>query len=188
MNPIDQPDIFETITLAGVTWSGTVTITGLAIEMAWDVQDAAGKNGATATRKGKKLATPVIRFDLVVDPGHAIDQFSEWYETWVPLLESCFAGDDAIGLTIEHPDFQALRCDSLLVKKIGQVERDPEDYGHGFADVAFTQYAPAKSASTKGASGSKGKDSDGGTGYDPNDPNDPINRRRIELENLVDQL
>lgn len=188
MNPVDHPEAFETVTIAGTTWPGTATITGLALEMGWDVQEASGSSGATATRTGKKLATPSIRFDIVRDLSKDIDQFSEWYDVWVPLLESCFVGDEAVGLTIEHPDCQALKVDSVLVSKIGQIERDPEDYGHGFADVSLIQYAPAKPAPTKGASKSKKKNPSGstGTGKDPYDPNDPINKRVDELNQLMD--
>jgi len=182
MNPVDFPDAFETVTIAGVTWSGTTEITGLAYEMGWDVQQADGKNGATVTRKGRVLATPSIRFDIVRDPVLGIDQFSEWYDTWVPLLKSCFVGEEPVGLTVEHPDAQALECDSVLVSKIGQIVRDAEDYGHGYADVSLIQFAPAKSVSTKGASGSKGTSGGGGGGPDPNDP---ITKRTNELNELL---
>lgn len=186
MNPVDHPEIFETITLAGVTWSGTATITGLTYEASWDVQEAKGTSGATATLTSPHvLAKPSVRFDIVCDPSLGIDQFTEWYETWVPLLKSCIAGATPVGLLISHPDAQALDVSSVLVSKIGQVDRDPDDYGHGTADVAFIQFAPAKKKATKSAGGSKGKTGNGdGTGGP--DPNDPITKRTNELNELLD--
>jgi len=187
MNPIDHPDLFETVTIAGVTWSGTVEVTGLDYAMGWDVQEADGSSGATCTRKGRVLAKPTIRFDIIYDPSKGIDQFAEWYDTWVPLLKSCFAGEEPVGLTIEYPDAQALEVSSFLVDKIGMVVRDPLDYGHASVDVSFIQFAPAKKVSTKSAGGSKGKNAGAGSGEsDGYDPNDPINKRVDELNELLD--
>jgi len=187
MNPVDHPEIFETVTIAGVTWSGIATIGGLAYEMGWDIKDADGENGASLSRKGRKLSTFTIRFDMIYDPIAELDQFEEWYNTWVPLLKSCFVGADPVGLVIQHPDAQALELDSVVVEKIGQVQRDPVDYGLGYVDVSLIQYAPAREVSTSGPAKSKGKSSGTGDGGDDGiDHDDPIQQRTDKLNELLD--
>ena len=189
MNPVDNPDLFETVTIAGVTWSGTAVIAGLHYEMGWTVQEADGENGATVTRKGRVLSKFTIRLDIVRDPSLGIDQFAEWYDVWVPLLKSCFVGETPVGLTIEYPDAQALSVDSILIQRIGQLQIDAADPGHAVVDIAAIQYAPAKKVSTKKASGSKSKGKGSGGNNDPGstyDPNDPINKRVDTLNKLLD--
>jgi hypothetical protein len=185
MNPVDHPEAYETITLAGVVSPGVCTIAGLNYEMGWDVQDADGENGASLARKGRKLSKFTVRFHLVRDLSEDIDQFAEWYEEFLPLLKSCFVGKEPVGLVITHPEAQALEVDSVVVERIGQIDRDPEDYGSGTVDVSLIQYAPAKKVSTKGPSNSK-NNGKGGAEAGGTDPNDPIQQRIDTLNELLE--
>jgi hypothetical protein len=189
MNRVDHPEAWD-VTIAGVTWSGAAEIAGLKYSMGWDIQEADGKNGASLARKGRKLSQFTIRFGMVVDPTQDIDQFTEWYETWLPLLKSCFVGTDPVGLVIENAEAQALEVDSIVVADIGQVQRVGEDDGEGFVDVSVIQYAPAKTVGTGGPSGSKGGGASGkgssGAGAGATDPNDPIQNRTDKLNELLE--
>lgn len=186
MNRVDQPEAWD-LTLAGITWSGTAEVAGLKYSMGWDIQDADGKNGASLARKGRKLSQFTIRFGMVVDPTQGIDQFSEWYETWLPLLKSCFVGTAPVGLTLEHAEAQALEVDSIVVADIGQVQRVGDDDGDGVVDVAVIQYAPAKTVGTGGPNGSKsGTGSKSGAGAGGDDPDDEIQKKLNALNALLD--
>ena len=171
MNPVQHPEAWD-VTLAGVTWSGSATVAGLKYAMAWDVKDAEGANGASLSRKGRKLSRFTIRFGMVYDPTQGIDQFAEWYSTWVPLLKSCCVGTEPVGLALEHADAQALDVASVVVEEIGQVQLG-EDLGGGYVDVALLQYAPAAAVSTSGPSRTK------------SDPNNPIQQRIDKLDTLL---
>lgn len=186
MNRVDHPEAWD-LTLAGVTWSGSAEIAGLKYSMGWDVQEADGKNGASLARKGRKLSQFTIRFGMVVDPGQGIDQFTEWYETWLPLLKSCFVGEEPVGLVLQHAEAQALEVDSVVVADISQVQRVGEDDGDGYADVSLIQYAPAKKVSTKGPGKSKGGTAGkSGAGAGGTDPNDAIEDRLDTLNDLLE--
>jgi len=182
MNPVDHAEVFETVTIGGVTWSGTCEIAGLAYEMGWDVQDAKGANGASLARVGRKLSKFTLRFNMVLDQQQGIDQFEEWYVSVLPVLKSSFAGKDPVGLLIEHPDCQALEVESVVVEKISAVAHDYA--GGGYADVSVIQFAPAKKVSTKGPGGSKGSNKGGG-GAGATDPNDPVQQRIDTLDELL---
>ena len=174
MNPVDHPAPFETVRIAGVVAPGTATISGLAYEFEWDVKNAAGSNGAGLSGKGRKLSDFSIKFSLIRDLSQDIDQFSQWYDDFLPLLKSCFVGKDYVGLTLEHPDAQALEVDAVVVKKIGNLVLDGE--GGATVDVSFIQWAPAKKASTSGPSRTRH-----GVGIDPDDP---IEQRRETIKEL----
>jgi hypothetical protein len=182
MNRVDQPEAWD-VTVAGETWSGAAEVAGLKYSMGWDIQDADGKNNASLARKGRKLSRFTIRFGMVVDPSQGIDQQSEWYDIWVPLLKSCFTGETPTGLSLENAEAQALEVDSFVVEDIGQVQRVGEDDGEGYADVACIQYAPAKTVSTKGPGGTK---TGGGGGYGAEEHGDPIQDRLNALNELLD--
>lgn len=186
MNRVDHPEAWD-VTVAGVTWGGASEISGLKRSMGWDIQDADGENGASLTRKGLKLSRFSIRFGMVVDPSQDIDQQTEWYDTWVPLLNSCFVAEEPIGLSLENAEAQALQVDSFVVEDIGQVYRNGEDDGDCYADVACVQYAPAKKVSTKGPSGSKGSSGGSTGGYGSEEHGDPIQDRLDALNALLDE-
>lgn len=182
MNPVLHPEAWD-VTIAGVTWSGEAKVAGLKLAVGWDIKEAEGQKGASLTRKTpRKLSQFSIRFGMVYDPTQDIDQFSEWYDTWLPLLKSCFVGAEPVALRLEHAEAQALEVDSIVVASISQVDGDIYA-GEGYADVELIQYAPAKSASTSGPNGSKG-----GTGASSGatDPNDPIQQRIDALDALLD--
>lgn len=186
MNPLTHPEAWD-FTLAGVTWPGTVAIGGLKYSMGWDIKDADGQSGASLSRKGRKLSRFTVRFGMIVDPTQGVDQFSDWYGTWLPLLMSCFVGTDPVGLRLEHAEAQALSVDSVVVEDISQVEHPGGDLSEGYADVAFVQYAPAKKVTTSGPSKSKsGGASKEGAGAGASDPNDPIQDRLDTLNELLE--
>ena len=156
MNPVDHPEAFDTVRIAGVPTPGVATISGLSLEMGWDVQDASGSSGASLARKGRKLSKFTIQLHLVRDVGAGIDQFAEWYDSFLPMLRSCFDGKQSVGLDCEHPDLQALDINSVVIEKIGQLQHDGT--GGATVDIACIQFAPPKKVSTAGPSKSKGSE------------------------------
>jgi hypothetical protein len=180
MNPVDYPDAFETVRVGGLVLPGVATISGLAREMGWDVQDAKGSTGASLSRSGGKLAKFSVNLDLIRDVSQDIDDFTQWYEHALPLLQRSIEGKEPRGLSIEHPDCQVLCVNAVVVEKIDQVVYDRNDSGRGTVGVSFIEYAPPKKVSTAGPKKTQdGEDAAGGGG------NPAIDSRRATLEQLV---
>lgn len=181
MNPFDNEELFDRITLAGVNSPGKATISGAKRSEKWDVKEGDGQDGASTTRKGKEPAKFSISFELYYDPTQGIDEFAEWTE-FLKVLRRPVAGKEAVALEIFHPDLAELDIKAVVVTSIGSKVHS----GKGSATVAveFLEYSPPKPKPAKGAKG--GKNSKGGktSGADAK-ASDPNAAAKEQLANLL---
>lgn len=77
-NPIDDEDLYNAITLAGVRSPGKVTLSGHDRKVGWDVHNAAGQSGSTITLKEIPAIEFTATFYLVQDIAQGIDDFAAW--------------------------------------------------------------------------------------------------------------
>ena len=56
VNPLDHPDLFDHIVIAGVTSPGVASVTGASRAYDWDVKKGKGASGATVTFQGEPPA------------------------------------------------------------------------------------------------------------------------------------
>jgi hypothetical protein len=189
MNPHDNPDAFDHISLAGSKSPGLVTLSGHGLAEKWDVKDANGQDGSSTTRKGKKLAAFKATFFLTKDPAAAVDDFVAW-DFFLPVLKSSTSGEVPVGLDIYHPDLAELEISSVVITKIGGKKHDGK--GGATVDVEFLQYRPPKKKKATGPSGSKGtsltEKAITGGGQPPPDPDKEMKDELAKLQKQKDKL
>ncbi len=172
--PYDNPELFESIVLAGVRSPGSVKLSGHDREVDWDIKTGSGTSGATTTLKAEKLVEFTATFYLVQDIAQGVDDIELWPD-FQDLIESSTNGKTPKALDIYHPDLAANRIKSVVKKSIGGVVHDGK--GGQTIAVKFLEYRPPK---PKGGSpsGSKSKP--------PSKP-DPNAAAKAELEKLTKQ-
>lgn len=176
-NPIDNPDDFDAIVLAGTRSPGVVSLSGHERGQGWDVQEAKGQTGASTKRNGEKIAQFTAKFRLAYDPTAGIDDLADW-DAFQAVIESSTAGAAPIALDIYHPDLARNGITAVTNGGVGGVEHDGK--GGATVTVKFLEYRPPKAKASTGASGSKSKTNKA-------DPNDPIEQARKELEGLLNE-
>ena len=172
-NPIDDPDLYTGIWLAGVKSPGQVTITGLERKVNWDIKTAPGQAGATTTLKDIPPAEFTCAFYLVRDDAQGIDDFEDWPD-FQRLIDSTVADAKPKALDIYHPDLAALDIKSVVKASISGVTHDGK--GGQTISVKFLEYKPPKK---KGGSPSGSKS----TKKTP----DPDQAALDELKKLTDE-
>lgn len=167
-NAIDDRDLFDVLTLAGVRSPGVVTLSGHARKIGWDIKKAPGQSGASTTRTSEDPVEFTASFYLVKDDSQEIDDLADW-PAFLDLIKSTIAGATPKALDIYHPDLAEVDIKSVVLSEIGGVVHDGK--GGQTRTIKFLEYRPAKD---KGGSpsGSKAKPKPKtATGIDPNDPN-----------------
>lgn len=177
MNPIDSPDDFDAIVLAGIRSPGVVTLSGHDDADNWDVQEAKGSDGGSTKRNGRKIVQFTATFKLAYDPSAGIDDFTDW-TAFAAIIKSTTSGATPLALDIYHPDLAANDIRAVSKATIGGMIHDGK--GGATVPVKFIEYRPAKSKTSSGANGSKTKTSS-------EDPNDPLVKARKELEGLLNE-
>jgi hypothetical protein len=172
-NPIDNPELYKSVVLAGVTSPGQVTLSGHERKINWDIKTAPGQSGATTTLKDIPPAEFTASFYLVRDDVLGIDDFEEWPE-FQKLIDSTVADAKPKALDVYHPDLASNDIKSVVKASIGGVQHDGK--GGQIITVKFLEYRPPKK---KGGSpsGSKSK---------PKTP-DPDQAALDELKKLSDE-
>lgn len=152
LNPIDHETLYDAIVLGGVRSPGFVTLSGHARSEKWDIKDGDGQDGASTTRKGKKVAQFSASFRLVKDPVLGVDEYAEW-DSFLPTLKSTTASKAPVALDIYHPDLAELGIGSVVIEEIGGKVHDGK--GGATVSVKFLEYSPPKpkSGSPKGSKG-----------------------------------
>jgi len=141
-NPIDQPELYDSIVTAGKSSPGQVTLSGHDRNHKWDIKDADGAGGASTTHKGEKVAQFSASFALVKDPVLDIDEFADW-ETYVATLKAALPNSGPPkALDIYHPDLAANDIKSVTIESIGGMVHDGK--GGATVVVKFLEYRPAK--------------------------------------------
>jgi hypothetical protein len=172
-NPIDDPELYKSIILAGVPSPGQVTLSGVERKVNWDIKTAPGQSGATTTLKDIPPAEFTANFYLVRDDALGIDDFEDW-PAFQKLIDSTVADAKPKALDCYHPDLAALDIKSVVKAGVGGVVHDGK--GGQTISVRFLEYKPPKK---KGGSpsGSKTK---------PKKP-DPDQAALDELARLTDE-
>lgn len=174
----DNPELYESIVLAGVRSPGQVTLSGHDRKIGWDVKKGPAQTGATTSRTSEDPVEFVASFYLVKDDSLDIDDFADW-ETFLELAKSTIAGATPKALDVYHPDLARNDIKSVVLSQIAGVVHD--DVGGETHALSFLEYRPAKK---KGGtpSGSKSKASPSGI-----DPNDPDAAALAEIDRLTKQ-
>lgn len=112
--------------LAGVISPGVVEWSGADREYPWDVKDAKGSDGATATAKGKKLAEFTGKLTIWLD-SDGTDHFDKWYYEFLPVLKASAEASPPQALDIYHPELVRNDIRSVVVTKVGQLTHEGSD-------------------------------------------------------------
>jgi len=172
-NPIDDPELFDAITLGGQRSPGTLTqITGHDRIVNWDVKTAKGQKGATTTLKDIPPAPFAVEIYLAT-----LEDFAAW-DAFKEVIDSTVAGPTPKALDIYHPDLAEQGITSVV--KAGTVGTKHDGKGGQTKIVRFQEYAPPqpKTGTVSGSSTSSKRE------REENDPNAAAN---AELKRLTDE-
>lgn len=162
VNVIDNEDLYNVITLAGVNSPGKVTLSGHDRKIGWDVKSGPSQKGASTTLKEIPPMAFKASFYLVRDDSQGIDQISEWPD-FATLINSTVNGSKPKALDIYHPDLAANKFTSVVLANMGGAVHDGK--GGVTYVVEFQEYAPPK---PKGGSPSGSKTAKPTAAPDPN--------------------
>jgi len=161
VNPVENPELYDTYTLGGVTAPGVVTFSGHEDTTGWDVKQAKGNDGASTTRKGHEIKEFSASHYLVTDPllggfdadgGNIDDQAGTLWDEFAKLIESTVSGKEPKALDIYHPDLAAVGIKSVVKASIGGRTYDKK--GGSTIVVRYLPYEPPKPKQASGPSGS----------------------------------
>lgn len=140
-NAVDNPKLFDVLTLGGVSSPGVVKLSGHDRKIDWDIKVGNAQAGATTTKKGVPPVEFTATFSLVKDITNGIDDFTDW-EAFQKLIDSTTDGPTPKALTIYHPDLSRNKIKSVVKSSVGGLVHD----GKGGATVAvkFLEYFPPK--------------------------------------------
>lgn len=196
INPIDHPDLYDSIILAGRVSPGRARVSMPMRTEGWEKQKAKGADGAETVNNGADL----IEFDveLYLWRDERVDHFEAW-ENWSPVLLTPVKAGNPMALDIFHPQLDGLGISSVVVKQ----RSNPQPDGKGGATVKlkFLQYSPpkkkpgngkpkgSKSGGTSGGGADGGGDGKGGANDKgkPKKP-DPNQDLKNELDDLTDEF
>jgi hypothetical protein len=174
INPLDHPEAYEHIVLAGKRSPGVVTLSGHDRKIGWDIKKGPGQSGATTTRTSEDPVEFTCTFYLVRDDVQGIDDLQEW-PTFLALIDSTVSGPTPKALDIYHPDLIIQGISSVVKGTVVGTVHDGK--GGQTIAVKFLEYKPPKPK--KGSpSGSKTK---------PKAKSDPNQAALDELAKLTDQ-
>lgn len=168
VNPLDNEDLYDVVTLGGVTSPGVVKISGHTSKENWDVKDASGQSGAAMTRKGQKPVEFTCEFFLADR-----EEFDAW-PAFRAAIESTVAGKTPKALDIYHPDLAEVGISSVVKGEVLGTLHDGK--GGQTKTVKFTTYMPPRPAGGS-PSGSKSKAS----AKAKDDPNAALKKQVEEL-------
>ncbi len=166
LNPLENPDDFDIVTIAGVTNPGRAKITsGGNRPYEWDKKTGKGLRGATTTLTGGPPAEFKIEF-LMWEVKHA----AEW-ATFRQLFRYDPTKKSVSAVDIYHPDLAENEITSVVIEDIGR--RVINDDGSWTYEVSFLEYfPPPKVSAVSTPNGSKSSDKNA-TGDPPGSTGDP---------------
>lgn len=162
-NVIDDPELYNFITLGGKRSPGVVTLSGHDLVDKWDVKAGAGQTGATTSLNGGDPKTFTATFYLCRDNSQSVDDFEFW-PAFRAVIDSTVSGKVPKPLDVYHPDLAANGITAVCRASVSGTTYD----GKGGATIAvkFIEYRPAKK---KGGSPNGAKSKAGGNAApDPN--------------------
>lgn len=154
-NPIDNEELFNSITLGGVTSPGKVTLSGHDRKAVWDVKKGPGQTGASTTLKEIPPIEFTATFYLVRDDAQGVDQIADW-PAFVRIIDATISGPKPKAVDIYHPDLasQTPPITSVCKASVAGVLHDGK--GGQTVAVKFQEYRQPKAAGGS-PSGSKAK-------------------------------
>lgn len=153
LNPIDFPELYDSIVLGGVKSPGKVTLSGHDDAVKWDIKQGPGQSGASMTRKGKEPIEFTASFYLLQDLSLGIDDFAEW-PAFLGIINDTVSGKVPKAVDIYHPDLAYAGISSVVKATVGGIQHDGK--GGQTIAVKLTEYRPPKAAGGS-PSGSKSK-------------------------------
>lgn len=173
MNPIANPDAYDTFRCGGRTWRGKVDVTGAADLFKWEKVAGQGFSGATSKYAGTELCDFQVKF-YCWETKH-FDQFEAEFR---PLFAEPPKGKKAVALDVEHPELVKLKIRRAVATKVGQLEiQDPS--GLYFYPVDFSKFGPPKPVQVLKAKGAEGG---------PDDPSQALSYNQAMIQELTRQL
>lgn len=161
LNPIDNPQSWDTVRIGQVTSPGICEIGDWKQKPEWDVKRGKGVLGATITFVGRAPARGTITFKLWTSA-----HFVAW-DSFRPLFKYNPAKKAVQAIDIFHPSLADIELNSVVCEGIGSAKH----MGGGLytIDVDLLEYFPPPKASAVGTpSGStSGKSTAGGKSTDP---------------------
>jgi hypothetical protein len=148
-NPVDDPELYDSVVLGGVRSPGKATLSGHDRVVGWDVKEGSGQNGATMTRKGERP----VEFTLTLYLADQ-DDFDAW-PAFVAVVDGTVAGSTPKAVDIYHPDLASQGITSVVKASVGGTVHD----GKGGQTIAIklTEYRPPKPATGSPAGSSSKK-------------------------------
>lgn len=140
-NPIDNPELFDSITLGGVTSPGKVTLSGHDRKVEWDIKSGPSLKGASTTVKSIPPIEFTATFYLVKDVAQGIDDFADW-PAFVDVVNSSLTGAKPKALDIYHPYLAENDIKSVCKALVGGAIDDGK--GGQTRVIKFQEYKPPK--------------------------------------------
>ncbi len=156
-NPIDDPELYDSVELGGVRSPGVVTITGHDRKHGWDVKKGAGQAGATTTRTSDDPIEFTCTFKLSDE-----EDFAAW-PAFAAVVNSTVVGQSATARDIYHPDLAENDIKSVVKSTMMGTVHD--GMGGQTRAVKFLEYKPPRKA---GGTPSGSKAGSKATAPDPN--------------------
>lgn len=167
-NAIDNPELYNSLTIGGVRSPGLLTLKGHDRKIGWDEKAGNGQQGASLTLKN----IPLTEFDATFFLSER-SEFDEWGR-FQAVLESTYK-PTVKALAVVHPELQRLGITAVVASVIPAPVRDGKG-GESYT-VKLKEYKPpAKKGGT--ASGSSAKAAT---------KNDPNAAAKAELKKVQDQ-
>ncbi len=180
-NPIDHPELYDSIVLAGVQSPGTVTLSGHESKVAWDVKAGSAQQGASMSIKSLPPVEFTATFELIYDPTEGTNEIDDW-DAFQKLIDATVASASPKAADIYHPDLARVGIKRVAKASVGGMTYpDEKDRSRAIVAVKFQEYVPprAKGGTAKG-SAAKPK----GVTPDPNqDLKNEIARLTTEYQN-----
>lgn len=174
LNPIENPEAWDVVTIAGVDSPGVAKCAGHARKYEWDKKTGKGLRGATTTLTGGPPAEFTVTFTL-----WTVAHARAW-ELFVPLFRYDSTKKSVSAVDIYHPDLADQEIRSVVTQEVGP--RVLNEDGSWSYEVSFLEYFPppkASAVSTPNGSTSSSKDA---TGTPPGTPPDPA---IVELQKQI---
>lgn len=187
MNPHDNPDAYDYLTLASRKSPGTIVPGSLnpKREEAWDEQKAEGSDGGPLVHKGAPPIKFSVSFQIWKDPSKNIDHFKGWSD-WVDILKTSRDEQDQKAIEIYHPLLEAIKCSAVVVT--GWTAPIPGGRGGiSIATVDFKEWSSGKKTNTGKPGGTKSKSGTGTTGKQKDEKPDPNADKKRQLKALTEE-
>jgi hypothetical protein len=179
MDPLRNPEAYDTFKLAGVQSPGLCKISGAGSPRSWDEQKGKGNEGASISFNGLGLAKFKVRVFL-----WTTKHFDDWIN-FATILKPPVNGQPAKALDIEHPILAEphLQIRSVVIEDVSQLDEEG-DTGKFYYDIDCKAFRKPKPAQTGVLKGSKAK---GESEKEQKQPK-PLTARQEQIKQLQNTL